>query len=61
MIGHDDEAKEEERVELLDAIQTVNGFPCIGSMCKDRSSIQRHRRHEHRLIILDEVALGHSQ
>lgn len=55
MIRHDDEAIEEERVEILYTVQCFNGFSGRTGIDEDWRAISRVRCNEHDSIVLNRV------
>jgi hypothetical protein len=60
VIGHNHEAKEEIRVEILNGIERFDGNACSGWIAKDRCSFGGISRYEHTTLILDGMALRHA-
>ena len=59
MVRHDDERIEEERIVILNAIETIDRLPCKGGGLEERHARFRVGGHEHKPLILDRVAPGH--
>ena len=60
VVGHDDESEQEERVQRLDPVEDVDGFPCERGIFEPWLSIECHCCDMHDGRVLDRVSLGHA-